>query len=231
MVGPGDEMAAHAGDHGRLRASSADREHVIDALKAAYVYGLVTKDEFDARVSQTFAARTYAELAPMTADIPAGLAAALSARAPAPARSRAPAGANLKPGDRAIMATAILAGLAWLAAVFAGPDAALPALVGFGSAFASLVMVAAQLRASRRGQRTGGQLPPQRGMSTGQRSGRRAPAEQLPNANEPRRHSLADGGRSHRPALEPGQDGKPGNGWFVCQARSDARARHLPDMA
>jgi hypothetical protein len=27
------------------------------------VHGLVTKDEFDARVSQTFASRTYAELA------------------------------------------------------------------------------------------------------------------------------------------------------------------------
>lgn len=43
MAGPGDEIAGRAGGHGRLRASHADREHVIETLKAAYVYGLVTK--------------------------------------------------------------------------------------------------------------------------------------------------------------------------------------------
>jgi hypothetical protein len=37
MAGPGDEIAAGAGDRGRLRASHADREQVIDALKAAFV--------------------------------------------------------------------------------------------------------------------------------------------------------------------------------------------------
>ncbi len=36
--------------------------------------GRLTMDEFDARIGQTFAARTYAELATVTADIPAGLA-------------------------------------------------------------------------------------------------------------------------------------------------------------
>jgi hypothetical protein len=41
-------------------------------LKAAFVQGRVTKDEFDARVGQAFASRTYAELAAVTADIPAG---------------------------------------------------------------------------------------------------------------------------------------------------------------
>ena len=68
---PGDEMAVAA--RGRLRASHADRERVIDALKSAFVQGLLTKDEFDARVGQTYASRTYAELAALTADIGAGL--------------------------------------------------------------------------------------------------------------------------------------------------------------
>ncbi len=71
MVGPGDETAPQAGGHDHLRASDSDRAHVIDNLKAAYVDGLVTKDEFDARVSQTFASRTRAELALVTADLPA----------------------------------------------------------------------------------------------------------------------------------------------------------------
>jgi hypothetical protein len=39
MGRPGYEMAAGDGP-GRLRASHADRERVIDTLKAAYVYGL-----------------------------------------------------------------------------------------------------------------------------------------------------------------------------------------------
>ncbi len=47
-----------AAGHGRLRASHADREQVIDALKAAFVQGRLTEDEFDARVGQAFASQT-----------------------------------------------------------------------------------------------------------------------------------------------------------------------------
>ena len=67
---PEDQMAAAAAGRSHLRASHADREHVIDMLKAAFVHGRVTKDEFDARVGQAFASRTYAELAAVTAGIP-----------------------------------------------------------------------------------------------------------------------------------------------------------------
>ena len=55
---PGDDTAAATAGHGRLRASDADREHVLDLLKAAFVQGLLTKDEFDMRVGRTFASRT-----------------------------------------------------------------------------------------------------------------------------------------------------------------------------
>jgi len=72
MSGPEGEMAARAADRGRLRASHADRNRVVDVLKAAFIEGRLTKDELDARVSQTLAARTYAELAALTADIPPG---------------------------------------------------------------------------------------------------------------------------------------------------------------
>ena len=68
---PEDQMAVAAAGRSYLRASHADREHVIDMLKAAFVHGRVTKDEFDMRVGQAFASRTYAELAAVTADIPA----------------------------------------------------------------------------------------------------------------------------------------------------------------
>ena len=83
MTGPEDEMAAAA--RGRLRTSRADRERVIDTLKSAFVQGFLTKDEFDARVGQAFASRTYAELAALTADIGAlaGLMGAPLPRQPA----------------------------------------------------------------------------------------------------------------------------------------------------
>jgi hypothetical protein len=67
-------MTAAMAGRGRLRASRADREHVIDVLKNAFAQGLLTKDEFDMRVGKTFASQTYRELAALTADIPAGLA-------------------------------------------------------------------------------------------------------------------------------------------------------------
>ena len=83
MVGPGDEIAADARAHGHLRAAHADREEVIDVLKAAFVQGRLVKDEFDLRVSQVLASRTYADLAALTADLPAELS---RARPPEPAR-------------------------------------------------------------------------------------------------------------------------------------------------
>jgi hypothetical protein len=76
VAGPGGEKAAAAAGRGHLRASRADREQMIDALKAAFVQGRLTKDEFDARIGKAFAARRYADLATVTADIPAGLAGA-----------------------------------------------------------------------------------------------------------------------------------------------------------
>ena len=83
-------MAAATAGRGRLRASHADREHVLDVLKAAFVQGLLTKDEFDMRVGQTFASRTYAELAALIADIPAGLIGAQPLRKPARAQTPHP---------------------------------------------------------------------------------------------------------------------------------------------
>ncbi len=57
---------------GHLRASTADRERAIDVLKAGFAEGRLTKDEYDARVSAAYAARTYADLAVVTGDLPGG---------------------------------------------------------------------------------------------------------------------------------------------------------------
>lgn len=69
-VSPGYGMMP-AGN-GRLRASTADRERAVDVLKAGFAEGRLTKDEYDARVAHAYAARTYAELAMVTSDLPGG---------------------------------------------------------------------------------------------------------------------------------------------------------------
>lgn len=53
-----------------MRASRADREQVVDVLKTAFVQERLTKDELDARVARALAARTYADLDDLVADIP-----------------------------------------------------------------------------------------------------------------------------------------------------------------
>jgi hypothetical protein len=66
----------------RLRTSHADRDQAIDRLKAAFVRGRLTKDELVARTAQACSARTYADLAALTADLPAEPPAAKSPSQP-----------------------------------------------------------------------------------------------------------------------------------------------------
>jgi hypothetical protein len=73
-----------------MRASHADRDQVIDLLKAAFVQGRLAKDELDLRVGQVLASRTYADLGALTADIPTG-----PVRAPSPSPARNPASVPL----------------------------------------------------------------------------------------------------------------------------------------
>ena len=82
MPEPRDQMPVAVG-RGHLRACHADREQVIGVLKAAFVQGRLGRDELTARVGQALAARTYADLATLTADLAAGLAAAAPPYQPA----------------------------------------------------------------------------------------------------------------------------------------------------
>ena len=107
---PGHKTAAEAAGWGRLRASHADREHVLDMLKAAFVQGRLAKDEFDMRVSQTLASRTYAELTALTADIPAGLIGAQPLRKPARAQAPHPENKVVNSCACAALAVVVLGG-------------------------------------------------------------------------------------------------------------------------
>ena len=121
-AGPGDEGAAAAGGRGHLRASHADREQVITLLTVAFVQGRLTKDELDARVSQTFAGRTYAELDELTADFPAGLTVAPPPRQPARVQARRPVNKTLIWGASGAI-TPVMLGLGIVAAHLTESDA------------------------------------------------------------------------------------------------------------
>jgi len=104
MAGPGDEIAT---GRGHLRASHADREQMIGSLKAAFVQGMLDRDEFGQWVDQAFAARTHVDLAALTADLPAALADAVPHRRADRAQARRPMSKAAKAGIGAAVATAV----------------------------------------------------------------------------------------------------------------------------
>ena len=53
-----------------LRAADADRQKIADQLKAALDEGRLSLHEYDDRVGQAYAARTYKELLVLVADLP-----------------------------------------------------------------------------------------------------------------------------------------------------------------
>jgi len=200
-AGPSDQGPADAAVRGDLRASHADREHVINVLKAAFVQGRLTKDELHARVDHTFSSRTYAELAAITADLPTGLARPEPARNPARDEGERPVA---RPGPVITMATVLYAG-AWPLALLVpwprgadGDSAGAAALICIATLVYLLVVLISvgHMIAARREKQSGGQLPPRR----------------------------VQGGS----ALEGRRDGGPGSDLMLCRARRDARARRLP---
>jgi len=107
-AGPGDETGAFADGPGRMRASHADREQVVELLKVAFVQGRLDGDELGARVGRALTARTYADLAALTADIPAARAPRRPARTAEHRAARAGVGVTLAAGFLGVVAAAIL---------------------------------------------------------------------------------------------------------------------------
>jgi|HubBroStandDraft_4_1064222.scaffolds.fasta_scaffold45612_2 hypothetical protein len=204
MTGPGDETRTPTVGRGRMRASNAEREQVIDTLKAAFVDGRLTKDELDTRVGQTIAARTYAELAAVTADIPA-------TRPPEPVRAVQRHSGN-KAAMRAVktgacMIAALTLTVSVVAGVVAGGAAAaiLAIAVGvftaFTAAFVAAVIAGVLKLEARHRQRSSGQSPPE-SASGGQASQRPSSAEppgEFPPIDHGQRHTT-EAARRHLPS-------------------------------
>ena len=201
MTGPGDELAAGADGRGRMRASHADREQVIEVLKAAFVRGRLDRDELDLRVGRALAARTYADLTALTADIPAW-----------PTRARLPEPARESVNKKAVAA------MAWATAAFIGIWPVMILTPG-GSPFAVPVVVVWFVLAiavptgwlvllhdwldKRAGRPSAQGLPPGAGGKASQRpspAGPVGPAGQLPPAGDGRQHT-AEAARSRLPRV------------------------------
>jgi hypothetical protein len=180
MAGPGDEMGAADGrGRGDFRASHFDRERVVDLLKDAFAQGRLDNDELDSRVGQAFAARTYAELAALTADLPAGSAAPTAGSAATLPLPRQPARVPVRaPGSHTARDVAF--------GMFT-----LPLLV-----LAPFIVIAARTSSQQR--RSHGELPPPAGAG---RPGPEVQPGQAPGVQPP-----GQGGSSSAPPPDrPGQ--------------------------
>jgi hypothetical protein len=69
---PGGGRWMTGAEYGKMRACDADRERTADLLRGAFVEGRLTQDELDERLGRVYTARTYADLAAQTADLPRG---------------------------------------------------------------------------------------------------------------------------------------------------------------
>jgi hypothetical protein len=83
-------------DPSRLRISDSDRHQVAEVLREAAGEGRIDFEELDERLEATYAARTYADLVPITLDLPVQPAAGLpvqpaAAATPSPVVSGGPA--------------------------------------------------------------------------------------------------------------------------------------------
>jgi hypothetical protein len=218
MVGPGDEIAA---GRGHLRTSHADREQTIGTLKAAYVAGMLAKDEFDLRVGQTLASRTYAELTALTADLPAGLAAI---QAPKPAR----AGGGqpvLRPGQIIVGSTVLYAVVWGFLLSPAGDNHHAVSIFVLGSlAYLGILAIAVAVALeNRQARRSGRQLP--RGQAPG--AGGQGP-RRLPSAGPDRQLPQTGHGDQHAAEAAPIRRPPPPRlpGWRLRATRDTSRIRY-----
>jgi Domain of unknown function (DUF1707) len=187
---PGNER--NAAGRGHLRASHADRDQVIGTLKAAFVQGRLAKDEFDLRVDQTLASRTYAELAALTADLPAGLAATTPSRR----ATRRPMSNSAKAGLWVVIAVAVPVVLS----VPIGNATLFLLFTPFY--FLALAFLGAEIVASRLKQRSQrGQLPPGPGDAAFPQPPSAARGRHLPPGHRGPGHAEVARRRLPRPAL------------------------------
>jgi hypothetical protein len=174
---------------------------------------MLAKDEFDLRVSQAFASRTNAGLAALTADLPAGLAAAGPACPSAPVRRRPLAKAAARSGGCLVIAAAAVWGAFILdpgpfARSTAGPPGVLsPGLmfvIALYAVLAAIGFLLVGMANSSEQRRSRGQLPPGPGPGghalDGEQGGGHGPVPPDPRTGQTRADLRACKLRQHIPS-------------------------------
>jgi hypothetical protein len=198
MAGAKDPAAA---SRDQLRAGHADREQVIEALKDAFVHGRLNRDELDTRAGRALTAQTRADLAVLTADIPAVPS--------SPARRWPLARAAAKSGGCLVLAFALV--------LFAAnvldphglgnpyhPWSSLCAVVALGLVITALGIFGTGVATSVEQRRSRRQLPPRPGpgghaLEAGQSSGTdHGPALPPDRPDQTRADLRSDSSRPHR---------------------------------
>jgi hypothetical protein len=107
-------------ERSRLRVSDADRHRVAELLREAAGEGRLDIDELEERLEAAYAAKTYGDLVPITADLPTG------ATAPAPVGPPGP----LSPVNRYNSSFALMGGTSRTGAWEVGPTHTALAMMG-----------------------------------------------------------------------------------------------------
>jgi DUF1707 SHOCT-like domain len=103
------------GDRELMRASDADRQQVVDRLRAAFEDGRLKLEEFTERVELAYQAVTYGDLAKLRADLPP--ASPEPGQRPVPASAASPAVAAERSVFTGLPAPLKVLWTIWLAAV------------------------------------------------------------------------------------------------------------------
>jgi Domain of unknown function (DUF1707)/Domain of unknown function (DUF4190) len=110
---------AAGGEQGKMRASDADRDRVVELLNLAYSEGRLSKDEYDARLDSAMSARTFADLDLLVTDLPSARSSVMPPGT----------GATVVTPVAKVNALAIASLACGLAQFVFGPLAAIPAII------------------------------------------------------------------------------------------------------
>ncbi|MFE5559041.1 DUF1707 domain-containing protein [Streptomyces sp. NPDC056544] len=93
-----------------LRASDADRDRVAERLRDAVAEGRLDMEEFEERLDAAYKSRTYAELEPLTRDLPAPAGWPLGGPVAPPTAAAEPWTGRIGGGGSSAVAVAVMSG-------------------------------------------------------------------------------------------------------------------------
>ena len=102
------------------RAGDADRDATAAVLREAFAEGRITQSELEDRLDKVHAAKTYGELAPITADLPAHTPVPPTSQEPDPKAAKRRR--DLRAGWASWLGVSVIVNVVWLATWAAGGD-------------------------------------------------------------------------------------------------------------